>query len=128
VALFYLDHNVAVGIGNALINLGHQAATARQLRLAGATDATHLLTAVRQNAVLITNDLDFLALQPAWREWAIAWGVTPAPVHHGILLISQGQMGGAAPAASSIHAHISGSLILSNTLWRWTTLRGWFIP
>ena len=67
-ALFYLDHNVAVGIGNALINLGHQAATARQLNLAGATDATHLLTAVRQNAVLITNDLDFLALQPAWLE------------------------------------------------------------
>ena len=126
-ARFYLDHNVAPGIGNALVNLGHDSVTARQLHLAGATDATHLLTAEQQNAVLITNDLDFLALQPAWHEWAIAWGVTPAPVHHGILLISQGQMGGAAPAARGIHAHVSGNPTLSNTLWQWTTLRGWFI-
>ena len=125
---FYLDHNVAAGVAGELSNLGHQAINARQLGLAGATDATQLLTAVQRGAVLVTNNRDFLALQAAWREWATAWRVTPVPVHHGILLIKQGQMGGAVPAAQYIHAHVVRGPVLPNTLWQWTVSGTWTAP
>lgn len=104
---------------------GHQAVHARLLGLAGATDATHLLVAVRQGFVLVTNDHDFLALHAAWHEWPAEWRVVPRPVHPAILLIAQGQMGGAAPAARLVHTHVSARPILPNTLWRWTAARGW---
>jgi hypothetical protein len=78
--------------------------------------------------VLITDDHDFLALHAAWLEWPTEWQVSPAPVHHGILLINQGHMGGRLPAARQIDAHLAGSPRLPNTLWQWTTARGWFTP
>jgi hypothetical protein len=125
VSRFYLDHNVADRVGQELAALGHQVAYARRLGLAGATDATHLLTAMRHGAVLVTNDQDFLALHAAWLEWPLAWGIAPAPVHPGILLIKQGQMGGAVLAARTINTHVAGSPVLSNTLWLWTLSGRW---
>jgi hypothetical protein len=119
VARLYFDHNVAAGIGTERTHLGHEVTSARQLGLAGATDATHLLTAAQREAVLVTNDLDFLALQAAWREWVVAWQVTPMPTHYGILLIRQGPMGGARLAARGIDAHLRTMPVLVNTLWQW---------
>jgi hypothetical protein len=127
VAQFYLDHNVATGVARELTALGHQAVSARQAGLAGASDASHLLTAAQRGFVLVTNDLDFLALQAAWREWAAAWRVTPTPTHHGILLIRQGPRGGALAAARSVHAHLSTAPVLPNTLWQWTQAGTWVV-
>jgi hypothetical protein len=127
VAQLYLDHNVAIGVARELTALGHQPVSARQTGLAGASDATHLLTAAQRGLMLVTADLDFLALQAAWLEWATAWGVTPIPVHHGILLIRQGPMGGALAAAQLIHAHLATVPILPNTLWQWTSAGIWAV-
>ena len=124
----YLDHNVAGQLGPELGRHGYGAVYARQLGLAGASDATHLTTAARRGDVLITNDLDFLALHAAWLEWPGVWGVTPPPTHHGILLIAQGPMGGALAAAGLIATHLNTAPHLANTLWQWIAGRGWVIP
>ena len=93
-----------------------------------AANAQHLLRAVQDQRVLITNDTDFKALQAAWLLWPPAWGVTTPPAHHGILWIREGRMGGADQAAQIIHAHLSSSPALINRLWCWERPKGWYEP
>jgi hypothetical protein len=128
VAAFYLDNNLAVQIAEELIRLGHFARTASDLALTRASDATHLMTAARRRWILVTNDGDFIVLQAAWLEWPSYWGLGATPEHAGILLIPQEQLGGPAPAAHLVDRFVSTSPALSNSLWRWTVSRGWFVP
>ncbi len=87
-ARFYLDHNVSLHLVPALIALGHDAATARDLGLTGADDDMHLTTASDDGRILVTHDRqDFVLLHRAWHRWSRRWGVTAA--HAGILVIPQ---------------------------------------
>ncbi len=63
---FYLDHNVSLHLAPALIALGHDVATARDLGLTGADDDIHLSTATDDSRILVTHDRqDFVLLHRA---------------------------------------------------------------
>ena len=85
---FYLDHNVAVELGDLLRRLGHTVRTAAELGLAAAADDEHLLLASQQGWIFVTNNKkDFTLLHGAWKRWATAWGVTAQ--QFGILTMPQ---------------------------------------
>jgi hypothetical protein len=130
VAELYLDHNVAAETAVRLRALGHGARTAADAGLERARDQRQLLEAARRGWVLITyNWADFRLLHDAWREWPPAWGLDPAPLHAGILVVPPPDRPRgrwlAAEAAERLAAFVAGAPPLANTLHRWFPAAGW---
>jgi len=128
VARLYFDHNISRQLGPELLALGHDTLHSQECGMGRAADAQHLLHAVHEQRIIVTNDTDFKALQAAWLLWPIAWSVSSPPAHHGILWIREGQMGGADRAAQIIHEHLTSSPELANHLWCWERPKGWHEP
>jgi hypothetical protein len=64
----------------ALLSVGHDASTVRDLEATRLTDDTHLLTAARERRVLVTHDRnDFTLLHDAWLTWPAAFGLALPP-------------------------------------------------
>src|SRR5919199_1379955 len=99
-ARFHFDENVNYDIAVALVALGHDVVTSRDL------------------------GRDFVVLNPAWRHWSRAWR---APVEHaGILIVPQAPHllpDLAAQEPDAIQARVS----LANECWsyEWRTLHDW---
>ncbi|HLY66059.1 MAG TPA: DUF5615 family PIN-like protein [Chloroflexota bacterium] len=118
-ASFYLDHDVYQTLPAILKPLGHDAVTSLQLGQATARDPRQLLTAARQDRVLVThNRKDYELLHEAWALW-------PAPLDHaGILIIPQ-QRWTVTQTAENIDGFIQLGQPLVNQLYLWTPSQGW---
>lgn len=113
---FHLDQNVPGRLVAPLRPLGYTAYTARDLGLALAEDAEHLLAAWQADRVLVTKDRNFYALHFAWRLWPSAWRVPSPPEHAGILIIHDHWS--APRAAQEIHQLVRHHWPLRNQLFR----------
>ncbi len=124
-ARFHFDENVNYDIAVALVALGHDVVTSRDLGMDGRDDDLHLLAAANDNRILVThNGRDFVVLNPAWRHWSQAWN---APADHaGILIVPQAPHMQPDVAARELDA-IQSRESLINECWyyEWRTLRAW---
>jgi len=126
VADFYLDHNVAVELGDRLRELGHIVRTADELGRAAATDDDHLLFTSEQNWIFVTNNKkDFTLLHGAWMRWSAAWAVSHR--HAGILIMPQE---GPGPLPRTVVAQAIDDLLrsgapLANECYEWRRSSGW---
>jgi hypothetical protein len=121
VANFYLDEDTAVGLAALLQQRGHQAVTTRDLGNPGHPDPLQLLTAARQQAILLThNRKDFRLPHLAWHFFAAEWHSTTK--HGGILLLRY-----APPevAAQRILAFLASGKPIENELYTYHEQRGW---
>ncbi len=119
-ASFATDADIPLGLAHLLQASGHDVVTAHQLRLTGASDDVHLLTAAEQGRALIThNEKDFLLLQRAWLRWSVAWGVQPRPQHAGILVLPQIPATQYAWLVQAIERLIASRPSLANELHAW---------
>jgi hypothetical protein len=120
---FHIDQNTPPSLAPALRGVGHLALTARDLGMRQARDAEHLLHAAQNHRIVVTRDKDFLELHLAWLRWPVAWGVSPAPRHAGILVIpSDWQV----PfAAREVDTFVQGVRSLENALYEYVVNRGW---
>ena len=121
-ANLYTDQNVSAQIVPLLQARGHQIVAARQLGLERAGDERHLLTAARNDWILITNDRDdFRLLHDAWLLWSADWQV--ARTHAGILIGIQEWP--AMRAADKIDTFLLRNPRLVNRLYEFRTGRDW---
>jgi len=66
---FLTDQDVYAVTAQLLRNLGHDVATAAELGLSRATDATLLPTAKVQERIFITRDRETSAIWSSWMSW-----------------------------------------------------------
>jgi hypothetical protein len=86
-AKFLVDGCVSEDVKSYLIAWGHPTVNARDLGLAGLSDAHHLLFAAKNRRILVTHDgKDYRLLHIAWNLWSQDWGVSPRPEHSGVLI------------------------------------------
>ncbi len=57
---FHLDENIATAVAEGLHRRGIDVTTTAEANLIGATDASHLEFAIRNQRVIVTQDTDFL--------------------------------------------------------------------
>lgn len=118
-AAFYLDHDVAQDLRNALQSLGHDVVTSQQLGQAAASDPQQLLTAARAGRILVThNRKDYELLTDAWATWTMPFN------HAGVLVIPQ-QRWTIAETAENIDRFIRSRQPLSDQLYACSPSRAW---
>ncbi|HET8628087.1 MAG TPA: DUF5615 family PIN-like protein [Thermomicrobiales bacterium] len=87
-ARFHLDHNISMALTALLRTAGHDAVTAVDLGLQGASDGVHLAEAAEAGRILVTHNCDdLILLHRACHRWSRRWGVYRP--HAGILVIPQ---------------------------------------
>lgn len=127
-AAFLIDEHVSRRLAEPLERMGHRAYHVRELGLAGANDATILLTATERGLVVISeNHQDFLNLHQAWQLWTHAWRVSPSPVHPGVLTIPQLPVARLSDTAAAVAQLIGSGRHYANELHQWTIARGWIL-
>lgn len=125
---FYLDENMAEGLGVALRNVGFDAVTTAEVGRKGATDPRQLLFATETARVLIThNNADFRMLHEALTLWAERWLALDRLRHRGILIIEQGapRRGGlSVPTMVAIVRSLPLAESLDNRIFAWNDRLG----
>jgi hypothetical protein len=124
VARFHIDQNApGLALAALLRQAGHDAVTARDLQMATALDAEHLVVAARDQRILVSRDKDYLELHAGWHLWAADWQVRPRREHAGILIIDSHW--DAATAAHEIILFLSRHAYMANRLYRYEPGHGW---
>ena len=117
VVTLYLDADVMPDFGQTLRLRRHDALTARDHGLLGATDAEQLLEATALNRILITHSgKDFRTLCQAWPVWRRAWGLAVL-AHAGVIAIPQQTRLPYPDAAEHIDRLLANRHPLWNELW-----------
>ncbi|MGA7672958.1 MAG: DUF5615 family PIN-like protein [Nitrolancea sp.] len=123
-ANFLLDHNFVHRAAILLRERGHNAVTARDVRLAEAADPEYFVRAATHEEILLTfNAKDFRLLQYAWRRWTMVWQLPL--IHHGVISIPQNQRWDAIRIAQEVGNFMMGGYPLQNELYEWDDGGGW---
>jgi len=124
VARFYLDNDVALALASRLLELGHDAVTARDQGASHAGDYEQLLISTDLDRVLVThNERHFRDLHSTWRLWLPHFGVRAQ--HAGILIIPQPPRTGHIDIAGEVNALTERHSELASSLWLWRAASDW---
>jgi len=122
----HLDNDVPVRLADLLRQDGHLVTTSRELGLERLADYQQLLTAYRQQAILLTrNRKDFILLHGAWQGFSAEWSISAS--HFGILILPH-RHGGVEWTPEIAYARtaslIAGGMPRLNELFTWEQ-NGW---
>lgn len=121
----YLDQNVPRAVGEAMTPQGHTSRTVYQLGLEAARDDLHLFRCWQEGWTFVTHDTDdYELLHRAWLRWGPGWGVSPPPVHSGIIALPQV---GAPALVGPVGDFLAATPPLANRMYRWRQAEGWFV-
>jgi hypothetical protein len=124
VADLYLDNDVSLDLAPLLRNAGHRVTATRDLAHFRAPDDAQLLTAARNNWVLVTyNRRDFAMLHDAWLTWPAAFGMM-LPAHPGILALDHAPIETQGNAVATFLATAPPSSLANGLFW-WHHRDGW---
>jgi len=119
-----LEEQTFERITEALVHLGHDAASATRRGNKGLTAGWQLLVAAQLRRIVVSNDVDdFTMLHDAWSAWSQARQVTP--LHADILLIRSSPRLGPDEVAAAIHQCLITHAPIDNRAFVWSLRQGW---
>jgi predicted nuclease of predicted toxin-antitoxin system len=118
---FYLDHNVPLDLAALLRARGYRAVHTRELGLQQQHDAAQLLTALDQQAVLVTHDRqDYLLLHRLWQLLRVRYPAVPP--HAGILRLP---VAASPQLAAALATFVHSGRVAANAYHHWQPDHGW---